>query len=920
VLSLAASVACLAQGVTLGISSGSASRGAPVALNISLNTTGTSLPVALQWTLNYSTLDFPSATVTAGPVALTANKSITCNNNNAGAITCVLWGLNAVPISNGDLATISLIVSNSTTNTSSPIELTSSVASDAQGNAVTTSSSNGAVAIQQPITAPTPAFDVQSRSLGPLTASAGQGANQNQQGSLDVTNNTLNPLQLSLSANVPWIRTNSPSNPLPPGLNHGAIAISIDATQLQASSNPYAGTLTVSSGSLSIPILLTVQVSGIALVAAPNAINMSVAAGGVSPSQAISVVKSSDNATLLSFSATPSDPSWIKVTPSNGTTPSMLSIGIDASRLSAGPHSGTITLACPGTASCQSLVLSVAATVIETKLLVNQSSVSFQAFQGRFNPRSQTVMLTTSSGTELGFTITGTPAWLQVSPANGMASATPSVLTITAIAGALSPGTNTASITLTPANNTEPITLNISAVLSPFSIRVTPNPPPPVRLTAGQMQTISFAIGTADNSVVDVQIATSTNNTGNWLSIAANDFSVPGQATVTFDARALGTGNYSGTVTFSCAAANCTPVQIPISATVSSTPTISASSTSLSLQPGVGGSLPTSQKVSLNASDQSAQDFSLTYSPQGSWLKVTSDRNTTPAILTVEAVSLSGQNTSGTITIKPANGSPAITIPVNLLLLDNNAPRIQGVITASAFGGFRTISPGTYIEIYGSNFSSTSRVWTSADFTGVNAPTALDGVTVTINGQPAYVNYVSPGQVNVLVPGNLGADGPAQLILSNSAGSTSSYSVDVAPLQPGLLAPSGFVINGKQYVAALFPDGTLVLPAGALPGVASRPAKPGETIILYGVGFGSVVEDTPVGTIAKQENTMRAPLQILFGQTPAMLRYDGLMPSSVGVYQINMVVPPVPDSDVVPLTFNLGGVTGSQTLSTAVHH
>src|SRR6202022_3476419 len=106
---------------------------------------------------------------------------------------------------------------------------------------------------------------------------------------------------------------------------------------------------------LSIPILITVQVGGIALVASPNVINISVAAGGISTSQAISV-KSNDTVTLLSFRATPSDPSWIKVTSSNGTTPSMLHISIDASILSAGPHNGTITLACTGTASCQSLV------------------------------------------------------------------------------------------------------------------------------------------------------------------------------------------------------------------------------------------------------------------------------------------------------------------------------------------------------------------------------------------------------------------------------------------------------------------------------------------------------------------------------------------------------------------------------------
>ena len=511
------------------------------------------------------------------------------------------------------------------------------------------------------------------------------------------------------------------------------------------------------------------------------------------------------------------------------------------------------------------LILSVAATVTEMKLSVSVNTLVFQAYQGRSNPQSQTVMLSATASTQLGFTVTGVPAWLQVSPMNGMASATPSALSLTANAGALNPGTNSGSVTLLPANSSTPVTINVSATLSPFSIQVNPNPPPPVNLKPGQTQTISFSIGTVDNGPADVQIGTSASNNGNWLKTAAGHLSAPGQVNVTIDASALGIGNYSGGLTFTCVVVNCAQVQIPINATVSSTPSISSNSTGISLQLGPGESLPSSQKINLAASDQSSQNFSFTYSPQGSWLNVISDHNSTPAVLTAAVVSLPTQNSSGTITINPANGSTALTIPVNLTLSAGNAPTIQtgGVITAAAFGGFSTISPGTYIEIYGSNLSTTSRPWTATDFNGVEAPTALDGVTVALNGRPAFVNYISPGQVNVIVPGNLGTDGIALLTLSNSAGVTSPYPINVAALKPGLLAPANFVIDGKQYVAALFPDGTFVLPVGAVPGVVSRPAKPGETITLYGIGFGPVITDTPVGTMAEQESTLQAPLQIL---------------------------------------------------------
>ena len=57
-----------------------------------------------------------------------------------------------------------------------------------------------------------------------------------------------------------------------------------------------------------------------------------------------------------------------------------------------------------------------------------------------------------------------------------------------------------------------------------------------------------------------------------------------------------------------------------------------------------------------------------------------------------------------------------------------------------------------------------------------------------------------------------------------------------------------------------------------------------------------------------------------FGQTEAMVGYDGLAPNAVGLYQFNVTVPNVSASDAVPLTFTLGGVAGTQTLYIAVQN
>jgi uncharacterized protein (TIGR03437 family) len=250
-------------------------------------------------------------------------------------------------------------------------------------------------------------------------------------------------------------------------------------------------------------------------------------------------------------------------------------------------------------------------------------------------------------------------------------------------------------------------------------------------------------------------------------------------------------------------------------------------------------------------------------------------------------------------------------------LMTPNAPSISGVITASGFGGFTSIAPGTFIEIYGSNLAADSLDWSGA-FNGVNAPTSLAGTKVTIGGQAAFIAYGGPGQVNAVVPSNV-ATGQQQITVTTAIGTSNSYAVNVNATAAGMLAPGYLNIGGAQYVGALFSDyQTFVAPPGAISGYASRRARPGDVIVIYGIGFGPVTPNIPAGQIVPGSSALTLPFQIFFGSTQATLQYSGLAPSLVGVYQFNVVVPNVAASDAVPVTFTLGGVNGAQTLYTSV--
>jgi uncharacterized protein (TIGR03437 family) len=241
-----------------------------------------------------------------------------------------------------------------------------------------------------------------------------------------------------------------------------------------------------------------------------------------------------------------------------------------------------------------------------------------------------------------------------------------------------------------------------------------------------------------------------------------------------------------------------------------------------------------------------------------------------------------------------------------------------GVTSAYQFGALASPAPGSWIEIYGSNLAADSRLWATTDFNGNNAPTSLDGTTVTIGGQLAYVDYISPGQVNVQVPSTV-PTGSQPVVVTSGLNVSQPLAITVNATAPGLYAPPQLLIGGNQYVGALFPIAsplTYVLPPGAITGFTSQRAKSGETITLYGIGFGGNV---PAGQIAGTGDTLpTGAFQISFGGTPATVKYAGLAPGYVGLYQFNVVVPNVAADDLTPVTFTLGGVAGTQTLYTAI--
>ena len=228
------------------------------------------------------------------------------------------------------------------------------------------------------------------------------------------------------------------------------------------------------------------------------------------------------------------------------------------------------------------------------------------------------------------------------------------------------------------------------------------------------------------------------------------------------------------------------------------------------------------------------------------------------------------------------------------------------VVSASAIGNAAdtqtAIAPNTFISIFGANLAPVTRNWTTTDFAGTALPTSLSGVSVTVNGKPAFVYYISPKQIDVLTPADT-ATGPVDVVVSNNTMTSATVSVTMQPFSPAF-----FLLKDGKSIAALHAGGGVVGAAALYPG-ASTPARAGETIVLFGTGFGQTNPVIASGQIVTAPATCVNTPAVTFAGAQAQVAFAGLV--SAGVYQFNVVVPSTAAAGDLPVSISMGSVTSA---------
>ncbi len=221
------------------------------------------------------------------------------------------------------------------------------------------------------------------------------------------------------------------------------------------------------------------------------------------------------------------------------------------------------------------------------------------------------------------------------------------------------------------------------------------------------------------------------------------------------------------------------------------------------------------------------------------------------------------------------------------LLVTDLPPGIATVIGAATY--LPKAAPAAYCSIMGAGFTDQAATDWSSSITGSTLPASVGGISVSVNGTPAYVEYVSATQINFLLPSSA-AIGIADVELITPTGVMSS-TLEIDAVAPGFFC---YMLKGVLYPSSVYATGSgvvYVAAAGALPGYTSRPAAAGDIIELYATGCGPTNPAAPDGVVFSTPYPAAnlAAFQVtIAGKTTSVL-FAGL--AGPGLWQLNVQIP-----------------------------
>ncbi len=252
----------------------------------------------------------------------------------------------------------------------------------------------------------------------------------------------------------------------------------------------------------------------------------------------------------------------------------------------------------------------------------------------------------------------------------------------------------------------------------------------------------------------------------------------------------------------------------------------------------------------------------------------------------------------------------------SILLLEgpraNPAISEGGVVNAASFAAGQAVAPGSIASVFGAALAGST-----ASANGVPLPAALAGASLAVRSTPSGPSqalplfFVSPGQANAQVPWELEGQSGALLTASADGQSSPDFNLELARVSPGIFTMDQ---SGSGQAAALI-SGAGLLAASADRFPNARPARLGEFLEVFATGLGPVSNRPASGAASPSDPLALTQLEVtarVGGVEPVAVRFAGLAPGFIGLYQVNLeLVGDLPSGAEVELVLFVDGVASN---------
>ena len=635
---------------------------------------------------------------------------------------------------------------------------------------------------------------------------------------------------------------------------------------------------------------------------------------------------------------------WLRIVSEPGSvtagTPLPLVVEVDYGALGteARLFQGLIQVTDLGTGYVQTVPVAVALSVQESRIELSDSSVLLTIAGGGAPPPPQTLRIFNRGAGVLNWAIPSSivPPWLHVSPLTGSAGAgysQASQVTLAvndAVALGLPSGVYQVLLPVeAPEANNSPQLVAVTLQRVPGSTPPTPGIQPGglafvARQGGADPAPQDFTVINRGGGSLTAQFNASTATGGNWLSISDTGVLVtpasgPLSTQVTVNPEGLPRGFYRGTVRATFSSGETLDVDVLLIVTPAP-----VSSQRLSVQPpvhlegctpdemhliadtiGNGASLPVSfPKVLVVSLIDSCGEFV----------------DNATVVASAEGIAIPMQplgNGTYSGTWAPAQQSAAST--VTFAALHPTLPEIQqsfqvstaaaaegiqlpvlataGVVEAAGFTPNRPLAPGGFITLFGSRFTTET-----AGATQIPLERELAGVRVRIGDIDAPLHFVSPAQINAVLPVEFDPGADVSILVSANGVLTAPQSYLVAPAMPGIFVDS----TGAPAVLRFIPG------EGAQAVTPGNPARIGDILEIFATGLGETEPPVASGDALSTASALLTPVSVEIGGIGVPVLYQGLAPNFVGLYQVNVqVTDNIPTGDGLQIRIIQNGIVSN---------